>query len=249
MTRDAWKSVLVMILMVAVALCVAGCPSGSDEPARAVDAPPPPPAADLAPDEGPADGQKPQPAQVPPATEQPAPPEAEATQPQPAAPEAPPPEPKPVQPKPEPAPAQAKPPPPVTKLPTPTATLSPAASAPAPPEQSRPGAAGTVVVGRITVASHVPDPSEVPYTECLTFIKYTVEEVQSGEYPESELLAVYWGMRDSKLQPAAKFAPGQRHALTIEPLSAHPELSRVMQADDTNEYALTPQWVVKRSSK
>ncbi len=106
-----------------------------------------------------------------------------------------------------------------------------------------------MVTGRITVASHVPAPSEVPYTECLTFIKYTVEEVQSGEYAEGELLAVYWGMRDSKLQPAAKFTPGQRHVLTIEPLSEHPELSRVMQADDTNEYSLTPQWVVKHSGK
>ena len=95
----------------------------------------------------------------------------------------------------------------------------------------------------------MPEASEVPYTECLTFIKYDVEQVQSGKYAEDELLAVYWGMRDRKRQPAADFSPGQRHTLTIEPLADHPELSRVMQADDTNEYTLKPQWVVKYTAK
>ncbi|MFQ5809412.1 MAG: hypothetical protein ACE5JM_07325, partial [Armatimonadota bacterium] len=33
---------------------------------------------------------------------------------------------------------------------------------------------GTVVVGQISVASHVPDPSTVPYTECVTLVKYRV---------------------------------------------------------------------------
>lgn len=105
-----------------------------------------------------------------------------------------------------------------------------------------------MVIGRITLVSHVPDPSEVPYTECLTMIKYTVESVASGSYAEKELLAAFWGMRDAKLQPAAKFQVGQRHRLVIEPLADHPDLQRAMQADDTNEFALAPQWVVSYSA-
>ncbi|MGD9497499.1 MAG: hypothetical protein AB7Y46_14455 [Armatimonadota bacterium] len=101
------------------------------------------------------------------------------------------------------------------------------------------------MIGRITVVSHVPQPSEVPYTECLTLIKYAVERVESGEYGEKELLAAFWGMRNAKLQPAAKFQVGQRHRLVIEPLADHPELQRVMQADDTGEYTLTPYWVIE----
>jgi hypothetical protein len=37
---------------------------------------------------------------------------------------------------------------------------------------------------------------------------------------------------------------GQRQKLTIEPLDKHPDLSRVMQADDTGEYSLSPFFVV-----
>jgi len=118
---------------------------------------------------------------------------------------------------------------------------APAPTAPAADE-------GTVVIGRISVASHVPEPSEVPYTDCLTMVKYTVESVEGGSYGEKELLAAFWGMRGAKLQPAAKFQVGQRHRLVIEPLANHPDLSRAMQADDTNEYSLTPQWVVRYSA-
>jgi len=83
----------------------------------------------------------------------------------------------------------------------------------------------------------------VPYADCVTFIKYRVESVESGQYDADELLAVFWGMRDAELQPAARFAAGQRHTLTIQPFSECSDLARVMRADDTNEYALTPYWV------
>lgn len=137
--------------------------------------------------------------------------------------------------------ASAPAPPATTSSPpaTPASAPQPAAT---PPADTAPR--GTVVVGRITVVSHVPQPSEVPYTDCLTMIKYAVEDVVSGSYGEKELLAAFWGMKAAKLQPAAKFQVGQRHRLTIEPLSNHPDLARAMQADDTNEYSLAPQWVV-----
>jgi len=103
---------------------------------------------------------------------------------------------------------------------------------------------GTTVVGKIKLVSNVPDPSTVTYKECVTFIKYEVESVESGDYDGGELIAVFWGMRKSKLQPPARFSAGQRHRLTIQPLSERPELERVMRADDTQDYSLTPYWVV-----
>ncbi|MGD8238082.1 MAG: hypothetical protein PVH68_05985 [Armatimonadota bacterium] len=132
----------------------------------------------------------------------------------------------------------------------PTATAQPAEPAPESTEaEPSDEPAGTVVVGQITVASHVPDPSTVPYTDCVTFVKYRVESVESGGYDGDDLLAVFWGMRDAKLQPAAKFTTGQRHRLTVEPFSERAELARVMQADDTDEYTLSPYWVTEWESQ
>ena len=147
---------------------------------------------------------------------------------------------------------------PAPTVPEPTGQSAPSSSAeaakPAPaPPQPQPAASpaaeeGTAVVGRISVVSRVPQPAEVPYRDCLTMIKYTVESVASGSYEGDELLAAFWGMRDAELQPAAKFQVGQRHRLVIEPLAEHADLLRAMQADDTNEYSLAPQWVVKYSA-
>jgi hypothetical protein len=121
-------------------------------------------------------------------------------------------------------------------------------SAPTPkPEQPAelPGPAPLVVTGQILKASNVPEPGTAPYTECLTYLKYKVLSVESGEYKPTELLAVYWGMRKNKLMPAARFSVGQTHKMTLEPFSKHPELQRVMAADETEEYGLEPYWVVK----
>ncbi len=67
---------------------------------------------------------------------------------------------------------------------SPSVPMSPAVSEPKPPAPAaatpKPASGTTVVVGRISVVSHVPDPSEVPYTDCLTMVKYTVEDVASG---------------------------------------------------------------------
>lgn len=102
-----------------------------------------------------------------------------------------------------------------------------------------------MVLGEVLLASHVPEPGTVPYTECLTFIKYKVLAVEKGDYPHSELLAVHWGMKENRLTPAARYKAGQTYRLHLEPFDRHPELSRVMQADDTNEYELTPYWVIQ----
>ena len=105
--------------------------------------------------------------------------------------------------------------------------------------------ASLVITGKVVKVSAVPQPGAAPYTQCLTYIKYQVLSVDSGHYEGKELLAVYWGMRDNKLMPAAAFKVGEVHKMKLEPFSRHPELQRVMAADDTDEYELTPYWVVK----
>jgi hypothetical protein len=104
-----------------------------------------------------------------------------------------------------------------------------------------------VIEGTIEVASHVPNPGEQPYTECLTYLKYKVDKVVSGSYGDQELLAVFWGMRDNKLEPAAKFKKGQRQTLHLTPLQGQKDLARVMAADETDETSLPAYFVTEWS--
>jgi len=104
-----------------------------------------------------------------------------------------------------------------------------------------------VVTGEVLLVSNVPDPGKVAYSDCLTYIKYRIISVEQGEYADSEIIAVFWGMKESKLMPAAKFLPGEKHRLVLDALENHQELSHFMQADDTNDYERTPYWVIDMS--
>jgi len=104
-----------------------------------------------------------------------------------------------------------------------------------------------VVIGEVLLVSNVPDPSQVAYSDCLTYIKYRIISVEQGEYKDNEIIAVFWGMKKSKLMPAAKFQIGEKHKLILDPLNKHQELSHFMQADDTNDYERTPYWVIDMS--
>ena len=189
----------------------------------------------------------------PSADQQPAAPVADQAQPapSPAAPADPAPQPEPesappaMDPEPNPPPPQAV----VHAEPEPTPTPAPTPAPEPAPEPTPAQPQGTVVLATITTVSNVPDPSEVPYDTCVTFIKYRVKSVVNGKYDGDELLAVHWGMKDGKLKPAARFTVGQTQRLTIEPFAERAELARVMQADDTNEYGLTPYWVTKISGE
>ena len=116
-----------------------------------------------------------------------------------------------------------------------------------PKEIEKPEEDVLIITGEVTVVSIVPEPNQVAYSECVTYIKYSVVSVDQGEYEDKEVLAVFWGMRDSKLMPAARFKPGEKHRLKLEPFEKHPELKHVMQADNTDEYELTPLWVLEMS--
>jgi alginate O-acetyltransferase complex protein AlgJ len=104
-----------------------------------------------------------------------------------------------------------------------------------------------VVIAEVAKVSLVPDPSQVAYTECVTYIKYRVMAVEQGQYQDEVLIAVFWGMKDSKLMPAARFQIGEKHRLSLDLFEDHEELSHIMQADDTDDYEHTPFWVLEMS--
>lgn len=126
----------------------------------------------------------------------------------------------------------------------PTEPAAPRAPADEPQEPaapvSEPADGALVIRGTVILASKVPQPGSMPYRDCLTYVKYSVDEVVLGDLADSEALVVLWGMKDNVLQQAASFAPGDQHELKLVPLEDMPELSSVANADDTEEYSLTP---------
>jgi hypothetical protein len=115
------------------------------------------------------------------------------------------------------------------------------------PTKEEPKEKNLIVTGKVMLVSNVPDPSKVAYSDCLTYIKYRIISVEQGEYNDNEIIAVFLGMKKSKLMPAAKFQIGEKHRLILDPLNKHQELSHFMQADDTNDYERTPYWVIDMS--
>ncbi len=114
------------------------------------------------------------------------------------------------------------------------------------PEEQKKG--DLEIIGEVILVSNIPEPDQVAYSDCLTYIKYRIISVERGEYKDSEIIVVFWGMRESKLMPAARFKLGEKHKLALEPFSKHQELSHFMQADDTNDYERTPYWMIEMSN-
>jgi hypothetical protein len=252
MRRERLIPLVLSVALVALAATLLGCSRAPQEPELAGESAEPLPAEPT--EAPPAAADREQPAEAGEGPAAAAAPEAAAEPSKPRRPD------QPGTPAPQPAPKPATPTPTTDKPRAPAAEPAGAEGQKPQPEQPRaqqPSASvagtepqpdkpqGIVVIGQIEVVSNVPDPSEVPYDTCVTFIKYRVDSCETGHYDAKELLAVFWGMRDGKLKPAARFSVGQRHRLTIEPFSERSELARVMQADDTNEYSLTPYWVTE----
>ncbi|HHN46525.1 MAG TPA: hypothetical protein ENN09_03705 [Planctomycetes bacterium] len=100
---------------------------------------------------------------------------------------------------------------------------------------------------RVIAVSRPPRPGEDPYAHCVTFSRYKVLSVLSGEYEGDELLAVQWVMRNFKLLPAAKFRPGDVHRMVLVPFrpDIHPDLQQSKETDDTGDLTHQPYWVVE----
>jgi len=123
--------------------------------------------------------------------------------------------------------------------PTPKPTAKPtAAPRPIAKSDSKVDSKKLVVRAEVVATSKVPDPKTVPYKESLVFTKYKIISIQSGQYKEKEILVAQWGMKDKKLQAAARNRIGQVQTLTLEPLSG--DMDSVMRNDDTSEFELEP---------
>ena len=122
-----------------------------------------------------------------------------------------------------------------SKLTKPTAQPSPKSAA------SKSQAPKKLTVrAEVIATSKMPDPQSVPYKDALIFTKYKVLEVENGEYNRKEILVAQWGMKDKKLQPAARRKVGDVQTLSLEPLARRSDLESVMRSDDTGEYNIEP---------
>ncbi len=114
-----------------------------------------------------------------------------------------------------------------------------------PEETAEEGNQQITVVAVIERSSRVPSAAQIaPYREALTYVRYRVERVISGDYAGDRLLVVHWGMRDARPVPAAQWQAGLRQRLTVDLFGAHPELQRVTAADDADDLTLTPYWAL-----
>jgi len=101
------------------------------------------------------------------------------------------------------------------------------------------------VVGRIEAVSRVPSAAQIaPYRDVLTYVRYRVEKVVSGDYTYDRMVVVYWGMKNARRTDAARWRSGVRHRLKVDRFHAHPELEKVTQASDANDPGLVPYWAI-----
>ena len=102
-----------------------------------------------------------------------------------------------------------------------------------------------VIVGEILQISKLPDPGSVPYPDCLTFVRIKVDQVVSGSYEDTILVAVFLGMKDNLSLPAARYAPGQKLRLTLIPFRmADSQIRRTQRVDELDDYDHIPYYVV-----
>lgn len=80
---------------------------------------------------------------------------------------------------------------------------------------SRP--AGQLVVrGTVEAAAGVPRPGSVPYRDAVMAVHLTVVEAVAGESP-AEIVVYLLGMQDNRWTPAARYKPGDRVTLRLQP--------------------------------
>lgn len=102
-----------------------------------------------------------------------------------------------------------------------------------------------ILRGEVVTVSQVPEPGQAPYRECLTFVLYRVLSLEKGSYKDPRILVAHWGMKGGQRLPPAHYRVGEKHRLELAPLSDHPELERVMQADDTGASEYAPYYAQK----
>lgn len=129
----------------------------------------------------------------------------------------------------------------VAAAPTPTVATTPLAIA-TPPATPAPLVAVVVVESLSPV---VPLKKLAPYRASLTYIRCTIERIESGTYDATQkLMAVAWGNYERERLWVADLQPGQRLKLTLVPFPPNPDLDkRWKDMRAYTDYSLDPQWV------
>src|SRR5262249_40408049 len=88
------------------------------------------------------------------------------------------------------------------------------------PDATSPGDREMLVRGTVRAAAGAPQPGSVPYRDAVTGVHLVSVEALQGSFPGSEIVVYLWGLRDDRLQPAAKFVPNQKVRLRLTPWEA-----------------------------
>lgn len=100
---------------------------------------------------------------------------------------------------------------PMQPSPAPGEPLATGSSAPAEVTAAR------VVEGTVAARTSPPDPSAVPYADCLIAVHLTGVSAVQGAKPTDELVVFVWGMRDRKPTSASRWRTGERIRLKLTP--------------------------------
>jgi len=102
------------------------------------------------------------------------------------------------------------------------------------------------LIATIEETSRVPSAAQIaPYREAITYIRYRVDQVISGDYTDRRIVVVHWGMKDGQHTPAAGWARGTRQRLIVEDFDAHPELDRITRASGAEDRTRAPYWALE----
>lgn len=94
---------------------------------------------------------------------------------------------------------------------------------------------------RVLTTTPTPDPGAIePYRRALITHLYEVEEVLSGDYGQSQILVVHWGIQDGRVRPEGLRTKGDTVTMTVEPYADQPQLEGEFIADQTDEFTLEP---------
>ncbi|HEX7449795.1 MAG TPA: hypothetical protein VF306_19705, partial [Pirellulales bacterium] len=74
-----------------------------------------------------------------------------------------------------------------------------------------------VVMGTIEAAAGVPRPGSVPYRDAVMAVHLSGVEAVQGAAPSEEIVVYLLGMRDNRWTPAARYQPGERVTLILQP--------------------------------
>jgi hypothetical protein len=123
----------------------------------------------------------------------------------------------------------------------------PSAGVPVSPMPVKPTSPGQelIITGTVQKVSALPEPSSAPYPDCLTFTLIHIDGLESGQYADKILIAVFLGMKDNKWLAPAHYRPGDRLRLQLIPMKQAPEEIRATQrVDDLDDFSHIPYYVI-----